>query len=81
MADEWKRAQGVAQHLAQRRVRDAMTHELIAVPPTASLQEIARLMVARHIHRLLVTEGPKLLGLISSSDLMQMIAQGRLREA
>ncbi len=80
-ADEWKRAQGVEQHLAQQRVRDAMTHELIAVAPGASIQDVARLMVERHIHRLLVTEGKRLLGLISSSDLMQLIAQGRLREA
>jgi CBS domain-containing protein len=80
-ANEWKRTQGVEQHLAQRRVRDAMTPELITVAPDVKIAEVARLMVERHIHRLLVTSGKQLLGLISSTDLVQLIVDGRLREA
>jgi CBS domain-containing protein len=79
-ADAWKSAQGVDRHLAERRVRDAMTPELIAVRPDASLQQVAQLMIDRHIHRLLVTEDTQLLGLISTTDLIQLIAGGRLRE-
>ena len=79
-ASEWKRAQGLEEHLAQRRVRDAMTPELITVSPDTPIQDVARLMLDRHVHRLLVTEGKRLLGLISSSDLVQVIADGRLRE-
>jgi CBS domain-containing protein len=80
-ANAWKRAQGVEEHLAKRQVRDAMTPELITVPPDATLAQVARLMVERHIHRLLVTTGKQLLGLISSTDLVQLIVDGRVREA
>lgn len=80
-AAEWKRRQGVEQHLAERHVRDAMTPELITIAPDATVHEVAGLMVDRHIHRLLVTTGKQLQGLISSTDLVQLIADGRLREA
>lgn len=80
-ANEWKRTQGMDAHLAQRTVRDAMTADLITVAPDASIQDVARLLLDRHIHRLLVTAGKQLLGLISSSDLVQLIADGRIREA
>jgi CBS domain-containing protein len=79
-ASEWKRAQGVEQHLAERQVRDAMTPELITIAADATIQEVARLMLDRHVHRLLVTTGKRLLGLISTSDLVRLIADGRLRE-
>ena len=77
-AARWKRQQAVEQHLADRRARDAMTPELITVSADAPVREVARLMVERHIHRLLVTQDRTLLGLISSSDLVRLIADGRL---
>ena len=80
MADQWKQAQGVDKHLEQRTVRDAMTPELITVAADAPVQAVAQLMRERHIHRVLVTAGKQLLGLISSTDLIQLIADGRVRE-
>jgi len=80
-AQQWKREQHVEEHLADRQVRDAMTPELITVSPATPIHEVARLLVERHIHRVLVTESKRLVGLISSSDLVRAIADGRLSEA
>jgi CBS domain-containing protein len=80
-ATAWHSAQGVEDHLTGRRVRDAMTPELITVEPGTPISTVARLMLGRHIHRVLVTDGQRLLGLISSSDLIRLIADARLRAA
>jgi CBS domain-containing protein len=80
-AAEWKRAQGADEHLARQHVRDAMTPEIIAVAPETPIQDVARIMVNRHVHRLLVLSGKQLIGLISASDIMMLVADGRLRQA
>jgi CBS domain-containing protein len=54
-----------------------MIRNLITVRPDAKLEEIARVMRDRRVHRLLVTEGEELLGLISSLDLVGLFADGR----
>ena len=38
-------------------VRDVMTPVIHQVPVTASVAEVARIMVEQHIHRLVVTQG------------------------
>jgi predicted transcriptional regulator len=55
-------------------VRDVMTPVIHQVPVTASLAEAARIMVERHIHRLVVTQGKDPVGIITSMDLLKMIA-------
>ena len=40
----------------------------------------ARLLVTRHIHRVLVTEGETVRGVISTLDLVRLVAEDRLRE-
>jgi CBS domain-containing protein len=42
------------------------------------VREVAQMMVARRVHRLLVTEGRRLLGLVTTLDLVRAIAEGRL---
>jgi len=81
VASQWAQSQDVSAHLARRKIRDAMTPELIAVRPDASIQEIACVMRDRHIHRVLVTDGDALLGIVTSSTLVQLIADGRVRTA
>lgn len=44
------------------------------------VREVAQMMVARGVHRLLVTEERRLLGLLTTIDLVRAIADGRLTE-
>jgi predicted transcriptional regulator len=56
-------------------VRDVMTPVIHHIPVTASVAEAARLMVEQHIHRLVVTQGTQPVGIITSSDLLRMVAE------
>lgn len=55
-------------------VRDVMTPVVHQVPVTASVAEVARIMVEQHIHRLVVTLGKDPVGIITSMDLLKMVA-------
>jgi predicted transcriptional regulator len=55
-------------------VRDVMTPAVRQVPTTASVQQVARLMVDQHIHRVVVTQGKEPVGIITSMDLLKLIA-------
>ena len=56
-------------------VRDVMTPTIHQVPVTASVAEAARIMVEQHIHRLVVTQGKEPVGIITSLDLLKMLAE------
>jgi len=64
-----------APHLA---VKDIMAESVVVVGPDTPISEVARMMVDRHVHRLLVTEGEQVLGIISALDLAHLIADERL---
>jgi CBS domain-containing protein len=72
----------VARHVGSRieklRVEDVMTRSVISLPADAPLQLVARVLVDNRIHRLLIVEGERLLGLVSSTDLVRLVAEGRL---
>jgi CBS domain-containing protein len=69
------------QALQNRNVRTIMVTDPISVAPDAPVAEVARLLVAKHMHRVLVTEGANVLGLISSLDVVRLVAEGRARES
>jgi predicted transcriptional regulator len=56
-------------------VRDVMTSAVRHVPVTASVGEVARLMVEQHIHRVVVTQGKEPVGIITSMDLLKIVAE------
>ncbi|HEY5618819.1 MAG TPA: CBS domain-containing protein [Vicinamibacterales bacterium] len=56
-------------------VRDVMTPVIHQVPVTASVTEAARVMVDQHIHRLVVTQGKEPVGIITSMDVLKMVAE------
>jgi predicted transcriptional regulator len=56
-------------------VRDVMTPVVHQVPVTASAAEAARLMIDQHIHRLVVTEGKEPVGIVTSLDLLKVVAE------
>ena len=49
---------------------DAMTGIVVSVGPDATAAEIARVMRAQRIHRVLVIDGKELLGVITTFDLL-----------
>jgi predicted transcriptional regulator len=58
-------------------VRDVMTPVIHQVPVTASAAEAARIMVDERIHRLVVTQGKEPVGIITSLDLLRIVAGQR----
>ncbi len=61
--------------LRSLRVRDIMTTEVISVTPDAGVREVAQVMDERRIHRVLVLDNGQLQGLISTLDLVRVLAR------
>jgi len=55
-------------------VRDIMTRRVYTVDAGARIGEVARMMVDGRVHRLLVAEGKKVVGIVSTLDLLSSIA-------
>lgn len=62
-------------------VRDAMSTSLVTVAADDPIRVCAQRMVERRVHRVLVTSGAKLQGIVSSTDLLRLIAERRLAVA
>lgn len=77
-ADRERVAQTVGARWKDARVTDVMSRELLAIEPDAPLESAAKRMVERRVHRLLVMEGPRLVGLLSSLDFLRLVAEGRV---
>jgi CBS domain-containing protein len=56
-----------------------MVRHLITVSPDEPLESVARALVEHRIHRVPVAEGGELRGIISSLDLVRLIAEGRVK--
>ncbi len=56
-------------------VRDVMTPVVHHVVATATVADAARIMVERDIHRLVVTQGKQPVGMITSMDLLRVVAE------
>lgn len=59
-------------------VRDLMTPHRLTISPDAEVKEAAQRMLYADVHRLFVTEGERLIGVISTTDIMRAVATGRL---
>ena len=59
-------------------VRDLMTSRPLTIAPDAEVKEAAQQMLYADVHRLFVTEGERLIGVISTTDIMRGLATGRL---
>lgn len=56
-------------------VRDIMTPAVYSVGEDSSVSEIATTMLNAHLHRVLVTSGDEVVGIISSSDLLGLLVE------
>jgi CBS domain-containing protein len=59
-------------------VRDLMTARPLTVSPEADVREAAQQMLYADIHRLFVTSGEHVIGVISTTDIVRAVATGRL---
>ena len=62
------------------RAGELMTHPAVTIAPTGTVPEAARLMAARGVTRLVVTDGKGLTGIVTRSDLLKAFleADGRI---
>jgi CBS domain-containing protein len=51
-----------------------MRDQVVVCAPDAPLAEVAQVMLAEHIHRIIVVEGERPVGIISSLDLVKVLA-------
>ena len=64
--------------LAKLTVRDVMTHAVLVVDPGRPAAEAARIMLAHKISALPVTDGDRLVGIITESDFVRLVSEGAL---
>ena len=62
----------------QMMVRDIMTPRPLTISPDAEIKEAAQQMLYADIHRLFVTQGDQVIGVISTTDIVRAVASGGL---
>lgn len=56
-------------------VGEIMTPEIFSVPADASVATAARMMLDAHIHRVLITQSHKVVGIVTTSDFLSLLAE------
>ena len=72
---EGERARGRV--LDQTPVRDVMTPEPQTISPEADIREAARRMLEGDVHRLIVIANGRMVGVISTTDIIRAVAAGQ----
>lgn len=61
--------------LEEHTVAELMTRTVTALGREASVREAAELMLKAHVHRILVIEDGRLVGLVSTTDVLKAVSQ------
>lgn len=69
----------VGKRIEGLRVKDVMIHELVTASPEDRLVDVASTLLERHVHRIPVVEGGRLVGIVTSMDLVRLFAEERVR--
>ena len=64
--------------LRQVAVKEAMSQELHTTGPDATVAEAARVMIERKIGCLPVVDGDKLVGIVTETDFVKLVAEGTI---
>ncbi|MBL0171711.1 MAG: CBS domain-containing protein [Gemmatimonadaceae bacterium] len=64
--------------LDEHVVSDVMTRDVVSLRPTVAITAAADLLRRRRLHRVLVMEDDILVGILSTSDIVRMVADGKL---
>ena len=59
------------------KVRDLMTPKIVGCAPGDALGKVARMMIAKRVHRVVVIERGKVAGLISATDVVRHVARSK----
>ncbi len=59
------------------RVQEIMTPVAFLTEEDAPIREVARFMLRRHVHRIIITHNGKLAGIITSMDLLRALLNQR----
>ncbi|HWB41797.1 MAG TPA: CBS domain-containing protein [Gemmatimonadales bacterium] len=59
-------------------VREIMTRRPYTVTPETDVREAARQMLYADVHRLFVTEDGRIVGVVSTTDIVRAVAHGRI---
>lgn len=57
------------------KVRDVMRSQVVTCSAETPVADVARLLVRHHIHRVIVTDGERPVGIISSLDIARLVSQ------
>jgi CBS domain-containing protein len=71
--DLLKRIVALQKDPAQTRVVDVMSLPVVTVPPSCSILDAIKKMETMHLHRLLVTDGKAICGVITQTDIMRAV--------
>lgn len=63
--------------LAEHTVSEAMSRRVAVLPPGADVRKAADVMQRAHVHRVLVMDGGRLVGIVSALDIANAVAQRR----
>jgi CBS domain-containing protein len=58
---------------------DVMTREVISQPSKTTVKKAAEYMIERGIHRVLVIDDGELQGIVTTTDIVRAVAEGRLK--
>jgi CBS domain-containing protein len=61
--------------LDENTVDSAMTREVLSLPGSATVQEGAAFMTRHRIHRVIIEEGGKLVGIVTTSDVTRVVGE------
>ena len=64
-----------ANEMGSDRVEDVMTPNPVTAGPATQVQDLARTMLERKIHRILIVENARLVGMVSALDILKYFAE------
>lgn len=67
---------GFRRRLNELKVKDAMRAQVMTCSPETPVTQVAAEMVRHHVHRIVVVEGDKPVGIVSTLDIVGLVAKG-----
>lgn len=64
--------------LGEHVVGEIMSRQVVALAPDAEVREAAELMLEADVHRVLVMEDGELLGIVTMTDVVRVVAEGKV---
>lgn len=71
-----ERFAGFSRRLSELKVKDAMRAQVLTCSPDTPVRDVAAEMVRHHVHRIVVVDGQKPVGIVSTLDITALVAKG-----